>query len=145
MMAAMRDKLIHRYFQVNWKIVWNVLISEIPILVAQIEKILQDVHTDSWSKLASSDEEVPFVAGSATPSSITWQKAFARSDQESMIFKPGTLKKWQSNETIVVSWLKAIAAILFGYGDGLGGHDMCTCIYLYFCVLAEAGHFASIV
>jgi uncharacterized protein with HEPN domain len=49
MMAAMRDKLIHRYFQVNWKIVWNVLISEIPILEAQIEKILQDSHTDSLS------------------------------------------------------------------------------------------------
>lgn len=25
MMAAMRDKLIHHYFQVNWMIVWNVL------------------------------------------------------------------------------------------------------------------------
>ena len=49
MMAAMRDKLIHRYFQANWQIVWNVLISEIPILEAQIEKILQDSHTDSPS------------------------------------------------------------------------------------------------
>jgi uncharacterized protein with HEPN domain len=49
MMAAMRDKLIHRYFQVNWKIVWNVLTAEIPILQAQIEKILQDADTDSPS------------------------------------------------------------------------------------------------
>ena len=49
MMAAMRDKLIHRYFQVNWKIVWNVLTTEIPILEAQIEKILQDSHTASPS------------------------------------------------------------------------------------------------
>lgn len=49
MMAAMRDKLIHRYFQVNWKIVWNVLTTEIPILQAQIEKIFQDSHIDSPS------------------------------------------------------------------------------------------------
>ena len=49
MMAAMRDKLIHRYFQVNWKIVWNVLTTEIPILQVQIEKILQDSHIDSPS------------------------------------------------------------------------------------------------
>ncbi len=49
MMAAMRDKLIHRYFQVNWKIVWDVLTAEIPILEAQIEKILQDAYTDSPS------------------------------------------------------------------------------------------------
>lgn len=49
MMAAMRDKLIHRYFQVNWKIVWNVLTAEIPMLQAQIEKTLQDEHTDSPS------------------------------------------------------------------------------------------------
>ena len=49
MMAVMRDKLIHRYFQVNWKIVWNVLTAEIPILQAQIEKILKDADTDSSS------------------------------------------------------------------------------------------------
>mgnify|MGYP001035797024 CR=1 FL=1 len=49
MMAAMRDKLIHRYFQVNWKIVWNVLNAEIPILQAQIEKILLDSNTNSPS------------------------------------------------------------------------------------------------
>lgn len=49
MMAAMRDKLIHRYFQVNWKIVWNVLTTEIPILQAQIEKILLDSNTNSPS------------------------------------------------------------------------------------------------
>ena len=30
MMAAMRDKLIHRYFLVNWKIVWNVLPQKFP-------------------------------------------------------------------------------------------------------------------
>lgn len=49
MMAAMRDKLIHRYFQVNWKIVWNVLAAEIPILQVQIEKILLDSNTNSPS------------------------------------------------------------------------------------------------
>jgi uncharacterized protein with HEPN domain len=42
MMAAMRDKLIHHYFQVNWKIVWNVLTTELPPLKVHIERILQD-------------------------------------------------------------------------------------------------------
>jgi len=42
MMAGMRDRLIHHYFQVNWKIVWNVLTKEIPLLKVQIEKMLQE-------------------------------------------------------------------------------------------------------
>jgi uncharacterized protein with HEPN domain len=42
MMAAMRDKLIHHYFQENWKIVWNVLTMELPPLKVHIERILQD-------------------------------------------------------------------------------------------------------
>ncbi len=42
MMAGMRDRLIHHYFHVNWKIVWNVLTKEIPLLKVQIEKILQE-------------------------------------------------------------------------------------------------------
>jgi uncharacterized protein with HEPN domain len=46
MMAAMRDKLIHRYFQVNWRIVWNVLTTEIPPLKVQIERILQGPHAN---------------------------------------------------------------------------------------------------
>jgi len=29
-MAGMRDRLIHAYFSVDWEIVWDVLINEIP-------------------------------------------------------------------------------------------------------------------
>jgi uncharacterized protein with HEPN domain len=47
MMAAMRDKLIHHYFQVNWKIVWNVLTTEIPQLRIQVESIHQESHANS--------------------------------------------------------------------------------------------------
>jgi uncharacterized protein with HEPN domain len=50
MMAAMRDKLIHRYFQVNWRIVWNVLTMEIPPLKVQIEEILQESQPKSPSQ-----------------------------------------------------------------------------------------------
>ena len=42
MMAGMRDRLIHRYFQVNWKIVWNVLTKEILLLNVQIEGMLRE-------------------------------------------------------------------------------------------------------
>ena len=31
LIAGMRDKLIHHYFNVNWRIVWDVLIREVPI------------------------------------------------------------------------------------------------------------------
>ena len=47
MMAGMRDKLIHHYFQVNWRIVWNVLTKEIPLLKVQIERITQEPLTNS--------------------------------------------------------------------------------------------------
>ena len=47
MMAAMRDKLIHHYFQVNWKIVWNVLTKEIPPLKVQIERMLLEPRANS--------------------------------------------------------------------------------------------------
>jgi uncharacterized protein with HEPN domain len=49
MMAAMRDKLIHRCFQMNWRIVWNVLTMEILPLKIQIEKILQGLHANPLS------------------------------------------------------------------------------------------------
>lgn len=38
MMAAMRDKLIHRYLQK----IWNVLATELPTLKVNIERVLQD-------------------------------------------------------------------------------------------------------
>ncbi len=47
MMAAMRDKLIHRYFQVNWKIVWNVPTAEIPFCrprLRRYSKIRTQIH-----------------------------------------------------------------------------------------------------
>jgi len=38
--AGMRDKLIHEYFGVNYKIVWETVIKEIPKLKKNIEEIL---------------------------------------------------------------------------------------------------------
>jgi len=39
-MARMRDKLIHDYFGVDYDIVWDVVVNEIPELKQEIEKIL---------------------------------------------------------------------------------------------------------
>lgn len=39
--AAMRDRLIHGYFGVDYDIVWDVLINKIPVLEQQIHHILQ--------------------------------------------------------------------------------------------------------
>jgi uncharacterized protein with HEPN domain len=40
-MAAMRDKLIHDYFGVDYEIVWDVVTQKIPALQQEIEQILQ--------------------------------------------------------------------------------------------------------
>ena len=39
-MAGMRDKLIHWYFGVDWEIVWDVVINEIPKLKEQVKKLI---------------------------------------------------------------------------------------------------------
>jgi uncharacterized protein with HEPN domain len=41
--AGLRDKLIHHYFGVNLKRVWDVIENKIPELKKQIEKILENV------------------------------------------------------------------------------------------------------
>lgn len=38
--AGLRDKLIHHYFGVNWKRVWDVVKNRIPELKEQIDEIL---------------------------------------------------------------------------------------------------------
>jgi uncharacterized protein with HEPN domain len=30
--AGMRDKVIHRYFEINWQIVWNVITEDLPAI-----------------------------------------------------------------------------------------------------------------
>jgi uncharacterized protein with HEPN domain len=42
-MAGLRDVLIHRYFQVNYKSVWDIVKNKIPDLKEQIEKILNEL------------------------------------------------------------------------------------------------------
>ena len=39
--AGMRDKLIHQYFGVNIDIVWNVVKTDLPEIIKQIEVILK--------------------------------------------------------------------------------------------------------
>ncbi len=42
-LAGMRDKLIHNYFGVDYEIVWDVLLNEIPELNYQINKIIEQL------------------------------------------------------------------------------------------------------
>lgn len=39
--AGTRDKLIHDYFGIDYDIVWDIVINEIPQLKAQVERILR--------------------------------------------------------------------------------------------------------
>ncbi|WP_262248527.1 HepT-like ribonuclease domain-containing protein [Parapedobacter soli] len=40
-MAGMRDRLIHDYMGINYKIVWDVIINKIPELKRQISRIIE--------------------------------------------------------------------------------------------------------
>ena len=42
--ARTRDKLIHGYFGVDIRLVWDIVRRELPILNRQIEKILKDIE-----------------------------------------------------------------------------------------------------
>lgn len=41
--AGMRDNVIHRYFEINWQIVWDVMTTEIPVLEPKISDILREL------------------------------------------------------------------------------------------------------
>jgi uncharacterized protein with HEPN domain len=41
-MVGMRDRLIHGYFDVNLDVVWETITEDLPDLVAQLEKIMDD-------------------------------------------------------------------------------------------------------
>ena len=40
-MARMRDKLIHHYFGVDYPVVWDTIVSDIPSLHVKIQKLLK--------------------------------------------------------------------------------------------------------
>ena len=44
--AGMRDKLIHEYFGINRKVVWNTVKHDIPVLKEQIEVIIKEIIID---------------------------------------------------------------------------------------------------
>ncbi|MBI3086436.1 MAG: DUF86 domain-containing protein [candidate division NC10 bacterium] len=43
--AGMRDKLIHGYFGVNVRRVWETVLGDLPVLQAGVERILADLDT----------------------------------------------------------------------------------------------------
>ncbi|MDY6897378.1 MAG: HepT-like ribonuclease domain-containing protein [Cyanobacteriota bacterium] len=42
--SRMRDNLIHRYFQVNYDVVWTVIKNKIPELNAEVQKMLGQIY-----------------------------------------------------------------------------------------------------
>jgi len=43
-LAAMRDKLIHQYFGVNWVVVWDVIENHLPLLRRNIGEIVTSLE-----------------------------------------------------------------------------------------------------
>jgi len=39
----MRDKVIHRYFEINWQIVWSVLTNDLPVLETEFSALLKEI------------------------------------------------------------------------------------------------------
>ncbi len=42
LIAGMRDRLVHGYFDVSWEIVWSVLQTDVPRLFEQTSRILSE-------------------------------------------------------------------------------------------------------
>jgi uncharacterized protein with HEPN domain len=42
-MAGMRDMMIHGYFSINYRIVWDVVQNKIPTLKKQVEQLLKEI------------------------------------------------------------------------------------------------------
>lgn len=40
--AGMRDKVIHFYFGVNWDIIWDVIVNQLPALKSKIEGLIKE-------------------------------------------------------------------------------------------------------
>lgn len=43
--AGTRDKMIHYYFGVDLKLVWEIVVDDLPELKSQVENILKDLNT----------------------------------------------------------------------------------------------------
>ena len=44
LLAGMRDRLIHRYFAVDYEVVWDVVTREVPRLRRELQRILETRH-----------------------------------------------------------------------------------------------------
>lgn len=47
--AGLRDKLIHRYFGVDWDIIWDIICNKIPKLKTDVERIIEKEYGESAS------------------------------------------------------------------------------------------------
>ena len=45
--AGMRNRLVHQYDKINWVLVWKTAIEDIPMLLAELEPLVQDELGDA--------------------------------------------------------------------------------------------------
>ena len=42
--AGLRDRLIHGYFGVDYRLIWDAVVSDVPELLSQVRRILEDTR-----------------------------------------------------------------------------------------------------
>ena len=65
--ARMRDKLIHRYFGVNLELVWEVVATHLPTLLAEVESILNAVPSSPPAPMPTDPNPQKAVDAMNTP------------------------------------------------------------------------------
>jgi uncharacterized protein with HEPN domain len=98
--ARMRDNLIHRYFGVDYDIVWNVIVKLVPVLNQKIELILIDIYRQEYIKYKNQ------VNINQTFS----QDYFDKLQQDIAISKLILQEYKQENKNIVISRIKDIVS-----------------------------------
>jgi uncharacterized protein with HEPN domain len=45
-MVGMRNRIVHAYFEIDLDILWQTITEDLPPLVSELEKILQEIEAD---------------------------------------------------------------------------------------------------
>ena len=113
--AGMRDSLIHRYFQINYEVVWIVIQNKIPELSAEVRKMLGQIYRSEYlnykqqinkeQQIESIDRE---IASIILQEYLPKFRSVAIAKIERIISYSDRSLELKSNNKIVESYVKSI-------------------------------------